>query len=93
MVSAWLRTLKPDQVHLPPGVSVIPLEAGYLDLYSGEKGIVKSLAFQGFWGISYEILGGLNQDLNNLQVRDDLTLMLKAGIFWGLGASPVCSSF
>eukprot|EP00438_Fugacium_kawagutii_P003415 Skav211329 [mRNA] locus=scaffold3120:27024:31484:+ [translate_table: standard] len=89
----FLSSLQQNQVHLPPGLDAIPLEAGYLDLFSGEKGIVQRLSSLGFWGVSFEILDGLNQDLYDPSVQKKIHRVLRLGLFWGLGASPVCRSF
>ena len=67
---------------------------GFIDLYSGERGAAKALhQISGRWVISFDIIYGANQDLNDPVVRSDIELLLTSGAVVGLGAAPVCRSF
>ena len=91
-VHDFLTSLHPSQIH--GNVQWPPTSPGYLDLFSGEKGVVKSWCkLSGSWGISYEILDSPGQDLNCKKLRAKLLKLLRLGIFKAFGAAPVCSSF
>ena len=67
---------------------------GFVDLVSGERGVAKELhAATGRWVITFDIIYGANQDLNDDQVRSDIEFLLEVGAVLGLGAAPVCRSF
>ena len=88
----FLRYLDASQFHSKLETQFFPRKPGYLDLYSGEKGIAKQVALQS-WCVTFELLDGISQDLNDDQLRKDIASVIKAGLFWGFGASPVCASF
>eukprot|EP00438_Fugacium_kawagutii_P001100 Skav235078 [mRNA] locus=scaffold2106:3814:8424:- [translate_table: standard] len=82
------------QVVLPAGVSWPPERAGYLDLYSGEKGVAKSIRRHGrTWSLCFDIEDGASQDLNDAGLRKKLEAMVKARCFLGIGGGPVCRTF
>ena len=88
----FLRRLDVNQFHSKFESQFFPSRPGYLDLYSGEKGIAKEIACHS-WCATFELLDGIGQDLSDEQLRDDITSVTQAGLFWGVGASPVCASF
>ena len=88
----FLRRLDVNQFHSKLESQFFPSRPGYLDLYSGERGIAKEIACHS-WCVTFELLDGIGQDLNDEQLRDDITSVTRAGLFWGVGASPVCASF
>lgn len=91
-VRDFLSNLDPSQVH---GADIWPPNSpGYLDLFSGEKGVVKSWCeMSSSWAISFEINDSPGQDLNDEKLRKQLLRLLKLGVFSCLGAAPVCCSF
>ena len=90
---------------LPPGrfifSSVFPdlrtaLQAGkgWLDLFSGSRGLAKALARAApCWILCYDLLHGEDEDLLSLTVQDEICEMFEAVAFRGFSAGPVCSSF
>ncbi len=72
----------------------VPDFAGYLDLYSGVKGVAKAVARSGrLWSITFELEGGDFQDVlspqNVLLIRD----LLQHRCVECLGAAIFCCSF
>ena len=88
----FLSELDPSQIH--GSVEWPPTSPGYLDLFSGEKGVVAAWCQASpSWAISFEILDSPGQDLNDDRLRSKLLRCLELGVFMSLGAAPVCSSF
>ena len=89
-----LRSFPEKQVIKSKGVSWPPTRAGFLDLYSGEKGVAKKLTkLAPTWSLCFDLEDGPEQDLNCPEIRIKLLQMVKAGCFIGVGGGPVCSSF
>ena len=71
-----------------------PSTQGYLDLYSGKKGVAKQLAtLSGMWVLTFELECGAEQDLGCQSLRDKLLTLVEARAFVGIGAAVFCSSF
>lgn len=71
-----------------------PCRPGFLDLYSGEKGVALAASrHSGVWTLCFDIKDGPEQDLEDPQLRRKLEWLIKAGAFLAVGAAPVCSSF
>ena len=71
-----------------------PSFAGYVDLYSGKKGVARAVVEKGLgWGVTFEIEDDPSQDVmsstNNRIIRSLVTL----GAVHTLGAAIFCSSF
>ena len=82
------------QVVRRPGVAWPPDEAGYLDLYSGVRGVARALVRKGAsWCLCFDIKDGPDQNLGLRDFRARLEWLVCAGAFKGLGAGPDCSSF
>ena len=86
-----------NQLILQSGVSAatfVPTEAGYLDLYSGKKGVAKSFVAQGGeWAATFEIDDSEDQDVMsafNQQLIEDL---IDSSCICAVGAGIFCSSF
>ena len=91
---AALSQFPAKQVLKSAGVPWPPQRAGFLDLYSGEKGVAKSL--QGLcntWILCFDIEDGPEQDLNDPELRNELERLIRLGCFCGIGGGPVCASF
>lgn len=71
-----------------------PKRAGFLDLFSGEKGVASEIFRQsGFWVLTFDIIYGANQDLGDRKLRRKLERLLELQCFHGCGSAPVCRSF
>ena len=93
-VEEFILGLDPKQVHLRQSTEWPPTRPGFLDLYSGAKGVASALvSLADTWVVTYEINDGPGQDLNSKPLRTSIKKMIKYGLFLGWGAAPVCSSF
>ena len=93
-VKAALGSFKTSQVVRQPGLAWPPDAKGYLDLYSGTRGVARALVKKGAaWCLCFDIKDGPDQDLECLELRSRIEWLIRAGAFVGLGAGPDCSSF
>ena len=77
---------------LPPGW--VPSGPGFLDLYSGKKGVARELCEQGdTWTITFELDDGANQDVLAPENKQLIEGLLRSGCILGLGVAIFCSSF
>eukprot|EP00438_Fugacium_kawagutii_P006915 Skav203581 [mRNA] locus=scaffold935:89412:94199:+ [translate_table: standard] len=82
------------QVVMRSGESWPPERAGFLDLFSGEKGVAKALQKHcNVWSLCFELEDGADQDLSQPTLRSLLEQMLREGCFIGVGGGPVCRTF
>ena len=71
-----------------------PNEKGYLDLYSGKKGVASAVCEIGStWGLTFEIEEGDSQDLSDRTLREKLHRLVALGVFFAVGAAIFCRSF
>ena len=71
-----------------------PSRVGYLDLYSGKKGVARELAeLTGGWILSFEILDDPAQDLSSPHLRRLLGRLVALHAFDGVGVAIFCASF
>lgn len=71
-----------------------PTTAGFLDLYSGKKGVAHELADLGnVWVITFELDDGLEQDVLSPHNKETIRGLLQSGCILGLGVAIFCSSF
>ena len=71
-----------------------PSTPGFLDLYSGKKGVAKALvSLTDTWVITFELEDGPNQDVLSEQNKSLIERLLRSGFILGLGAAIFCSSF
>ena len=83
-----------DQVFIDECEHWPPTSAGFLDLYSGECGVARTLhKITGRWVLCFDIIYGYSQDLSSEELRKDLTFLISHRCFHGFGAAPVCRSF
>ena len=89
-----LRSFPVGQVVRSAGVSWPPKRAGFLDLFSGERGVAKELSKQWCtWSLCFDLEHSPNEDLDDPKLRVQLIQLLRLGCFVGAGGGPVCSSF
>ena len=90
----FLQNTDASQRHVVAGDSWPPKTPGYLDLFSGEKGVAFAwVALTGVWCLTFEIEDGAAQDLNDDGNRQSIARLLALGIFLAWGAAPVCFPF
>lgn len=90
---AALAQFGKDKFVLPEGAAFPPEEAGFLDLFSGERGVAKEAARLGVWSLCFDIEHGADEDLGAVTLRRQIEEMVRLGCFMGAGGGPVCSSF
>eukprot|EP00438_Fugacium_kawagutii_P035211 Skav218672 [mRNA] locus=scaffold44:102316:106746:- [translate_table: standard] len=67
---------------------------GFLDLFSGARGMARSLAKQAAtWTLCFDLKDGEDQDLLSLPLQKRLSWLVTRGAFRAMGAAPVCASF
>jgi hypothetical protein len=67
---------------------------GFLDLYSGKKGVAKELAEKGkTWVITFELEDSADQDVLMEKNKALIRELLESGCILGLGIAIFCSSF
>ena len=90
----FFRSLDKNQIHKDSSVSWPPVRPGYLDLFSGERGVARCMVEKGYtWAITYDLAHGSSPNPNSPTVRAILERLVRCGIFLNVGMSPVCSSF
>ncbi|CAE8587286.1 unnamed protein product, partial [Polarella glacialis] len=93
---ALLATL-PESRFLRPGrrdPRWRPTTPGFLDLYSGQRGVAKALRMKGApWVLTFDFLDGPDQDLLDPETRVFLETCVDASAFSGISAAPICASF
>ena len=94
-VQSLLSEFSKDQVEsADKNLAWPPCDYGFLDLYSGEKGVAKELArLTGRWCLTFEILHDASEDLDKVSLRRKIHRLCELGAFSGWGAAPVCASF
>eukprot|EP00435_Cladocopium_sp_Y103_P073431 s469_g43.t1 len=91
---AELARFPASQVVRSEGLSWPPLRAGFLDLYSGEKGVAKHLKKLGTtWSLCFDLADSPAQDLDDPDLRRRIERLIDLGCFVGMGGGPVCASF
>ncbi|CAE7460074.1 unnamed protein product [Symbiodinium sp. CCMP2592] len=67
---------------------------GWLDLFSGSRGVAKALARAApCWILCYDIAHSASENLRDLSVQREIVYLFEAGAFLGFFASPDCGSF
>lgn len=67
---------------------------GFLDLYSGSRGVAKSIIKQGGnWVLCFDLKHSPLEDLSSVPLQEQLLGMISRGFFLAMGAGPVCASF
>lgn len=67
---------------------------GFLDLFSGWRGVAQELhRLTGCWVLCYDLEHSAREDLDNAEIKLEIEAMLWARCFLGVGGGPVCGSF
>ena len=67
---------------------------GFLDLYSGSRGVAKSTIKQGGnWMLCFDLKHSPSEHLSSVPLQEQLLGMISRGFFLAMGAGPVCASF
>ena len=89
-----LSSFPRSQFVLPDSMSWPPIEAGWLDLYSGERGVATVLAKEyGCWSLCFDIAHSETEGLYDAELRTKIERAIALECFLGGGGGPVCSSF
>ena len=88
-----LESFPQDQFVLPTGCAWPPEEPGFLDLFSGERGVATEAAKFGVWSLCFDLEHGPAEDLQKEELQRRIEDGIKAGCFSSMGGGPVCSSF
>ena len=87
-----LRSFPREQFVLPDGCAW-PREAGFLDLFSGERGVALEAKKAGVWSLCFDLEHSPEEDLSDPMLQRRLETAVRAGCFSSLGGGPVCASF
>ena len=75
-------------------VDSLPPMKGYLDLYSGKKGVARRIVEEGsVWALTVELEDGDNQDLSAQSLRTMIRRLIELEVFFAMGAAIFCRSF
>ena len=67
---------------------------GFLDLYSGSRGVASAAVRQGAnWVLCFDLKHSPSEDLSSVPLQEQLLGMIRRGFFLAMGAGPVCASF
>ena len=70
------------------------LRAGFLDLFSGERGVAEAIhRISGRWVLCYDLAHSAREDLDDTTIKEEVEELLREGCFHGAGGGPVCGSF
>ncbi len=71
-----------------------PKKQGYLDLFSGARGVAKDFArMSGTWSLCFDLEHDVREDLDRPELRKSLEALIRKKAFAGVGMAPVCASF
>lgn len=71
-----------------------PERPGYLDLFSGERGVAKSVSRTcDTWSLCFDIAHSPSEDLDREDIRQTLEKLIQLEAFIAVGLAPVCASF
>ena len=82
-----------DMFVLPKGSAWPPRVPGYLDLFSGERGVARALAKEDHWSLCIDLSHGPSEDVMDPVLQRRLRKLVRLGAFIGAGGGPVCTSF
>lgn len=82
-----------DMFVLPGGTVWPPTRPGFLDVFSGERGVALALVKKGHWSLCVDLAHGPNEDVMDPVLQNQLELLVGLGVFYGAGGGPVCTSF
>ena len=100
-VTACLRSFKSSHFVWPPRTSPNQparswdfSKPGYLDLFSGCRGVAKTVSrIADTWSLCIDIAQDPKLDLLAAELREKLEFLISAKVFFAVGAAPVCGSF
>ena len=78
---------------VPKGSLWPPCKPGYLDLFSGKRGVARELAQNGCWSLCIDLAHGPEEDVMNPSLQEKLRRLVDLDVFLGAGGGPVCTSF
>lgn len=90
---AALAEFPQDMFVLPCGETWPPQKPGFLDVFSGERGVAAALARRGHWSLCVDLAHGPGEDVMDPKLQRRLKLLVTLGAFRGAGGGPVCTSF
>ena len=90
---AALKEFPEDMFVMPPTMSWPPESPGYLDIFSGERGVALALAKTGHWSLCIDLSHGPDEDVMAPTLQAKLKRLVELGAFLGAGGGPVCTSF
>ncbi|CAE7214728.1 BSPAL1 [Symbiodinium sp. CCMP2592] len=95
---AMLANFSPEQFVWNPQLGSLPdvlqQYPGFLDLYSGKRGIPCAMAQSGpCWVLCFDNRYDPAQDLLQPALQEQILFLLESGVFRGFGAGMVCGSF
>ena len=68
--------------------------SGWLDLFSGSRGLAKAMArVAPCWILCYDLLHSQDEDLLSYKAQQEILRLIRVEAFRGFSAGPVCSSF
>ena len=88
-----LRSFRRTCFVLPGGTVWPPSRPGFLDVFSGERGVALALVKKGHWSLCVDLAHGPNEDVMDPVLQSQLELLVGLGVFYGAGGGPVCTSF
>ena len=88
-----LMTFPRDMFVMPRGASWPPQAPGFLDLFSGERGVAKALLKHQEWSLRIDLSHGPKEDVMDPTWQAKLRKLVRLGAFSGAGGGPVCTSF
>ena len=69
-------------------------QPGFLDLFSGVRGVAEQLRrISGRWVLCFDVDHSPAEDLDNSKVKNFVEELIEVHCFLGLGGGPVCGSF
>ena len=100
-VTACLQSFKSSHFVWPPRTSPNQparswdfSKPGYLDLFSGCRGVAKAVSrIADTWSLCIDIAQDPNLDLLAAELREKLEFLISAKVFFAVGAAPVRGSF
>ena len=89
-----LKSFRKDQFIFPAGQSWPPRQPGFLDLFSGARGVAKQQTrLSSTWTLTFDILHHEDEDLYSRAVQTKVERLITLHAFLAVGAAPVCASF
>ena len=91
--TALLMEFPENMFVMPKNAPWPPQFPGYLDLFSGERGVAKALASHQQWSLCIDLSHGPKEDVMDPTLQGRLRKLVRLGVFIAAGGGPVCTSF